>query len=173
MPSAADDLLVVDDVSYSYLDRFPALDKVSLTVRRGEKVALLGANGCGKSTLLKVVDGLVFPDSGTYRAFGSEVTEDNLEDEQFNQGFRGRVGFIFQNSDAQVFSPSVREELAFGPLNMGLPRDEVEARVADTLTMLDIDDLAERAPYQLSGGEKKRVAIASVLVMNPEGLLFD
>jgi cobalt/nickel transport system ATP-binding protein len=173
VPSAADDLLVVDDVSYSYLDRFPALDKVSLTVRRGEKVALLGANGCGKSTLLKVVDGLVFPDSGTYRAFGSEVTEDNLEDEQFNQGFRGRVGFIFQNSDAQVFSPSVREELAFGPLNMGLPRDEVEARVADTLTMLDIHDLAERAPYQLSGGEKKRVAIASVLVMNPEVLLFD
>ena len=173
MPSAADDLLVVDDVSYSYLGRFQALDKVSLTVRRGEKVALLGANGCGKSTLLKVVDGLVFPDSGTYRAFGSEVTEDNLEDEQFNQGFRGRVGFIFQNSDAQVFSPSVREELAFGPLNMGLPREEVEARVVDTLTMLDIDDLAERAPYQLSGGEKKRVAIASVLVMNPEVLLFD
>jgi len=173
VPSAADDLLVVDDVSYSYLGRFQALDKVSLTVRRGEKVALLGANGCGKSTLLKVVDGLVFPDSGTYRAFGSEVTEDNLEDEQFNQGFRGRVGFIFQNSDAQVFSPSVREELAFGPLNMGLPRDEIEARVADTLTMLDIDDLAERAPYQLSGGEKKRVAIASVLVMNPEVLLFD
>jgi cobalt/nickel transport system ATP-binding protein len=173
VPSAAEDLLVLDDVSYAYLERFPALDKVSLTVRRGEKVALLGANGCGKSTLLKVVDGLVFPDSGTYRAFGSEVTEDNLEDEQFNQGFRGRVGFIFQSSDAQVFSPSVREELAFGPLNMGLPRDEVEARVADTLTMLDIDDMAERAPYQLSGGEKKRVAIASVLVMNPEVLLFD
>jgi cobalt/nickel transport system ATP-binding protein len=173
VPSAAEDLLVLDDVSYAYLERFPALDKVSLTVRRGEKVALLGANGCGKSTLLKVVDGLVFPDSGTYRAFGSEVTEENLEDEQFNQGFRGRVGFIFQNSDAQVFSPSVREELAFGPLNMGLPRAEVEARVADTLTMLDIDDMAERAPYQLSGGEKKRVAIASVLVMNPEVLLFD
>jgi cobalt/nickel transport system ATP-binding protein len=173
VPSAAEDLLVLDDVSYSYLERFPALDKVSLTVRRGEKVALLGANGCGKSTLLKVVDGLVFPDSGTYRAFGSEVTEDNLEDEQFNQGFRSRVGFIFQNSDAQVFSPSVREELAFGPLNMGLSRDEVEARVTDTLAMLDIDDLAERAPYQLSGGEKKRVAIASVLAMNPEVLLFD
>jgi cobalt/nickel transport system ATP-binding protein len=177
VPSVADvgaeDLLVLDDVSYAYLERFPALDKVSLTVRRGEKVALLGANGCGKSTLLKVIDGLVFPDSGTYRAFGSDVTEDNLEDEQFNRGFRGRVGFIFQNSDAQVFSPSVREELAFGPLNMGLPRDEVEARVADTLAMLEIDDLAERAPYQLSGGEKKRVAIASVLVMNPEVLLFD
>jgi cobalt/nickel transport system ATP-binding protein len=173
MPSVDDDVLVVEDVSYAYLERFPALDKVSLTVRRGEKVALLGANGCGKSTLLKVLDGLVFPDSGTYRAFGSNVTEDHLEDEQFNEGFRSRVGFIFQNSDAQVFSPNVREEIAFGPLNMAMPLDQVEARVADTMAMLDITELADRAPYQLSGGEKKRVAIASVLVMNPEVLLFD
>ena len=160
-------------MSYSYLERFPALDDVSLTIRRGEKIALIGANGCGKSTLLKVLDGLVFPDTGTYRAFDAAVTEENLEDEQFSRGFRSRVGFVFQNSDAQVFSPTVREEIAFGPLNMGLTRDQVNARVDDTLTMLDITDLAERAPYQLSGGQKKRVAIASVLVMNPEVLLFD
>jgi cobalt/nickel transport system ATP-binding protein len=169
----APDVLVVEDLTYSYLGRFPALDGVSLRVARGEKVALLGANGCGKSTLLKVLDGLVFPDSGTYSAFGERVTEDKLEDEQFNRGFRSRVGFIFQNSDAQVFSPTVREEIAFGPLNMAMGRDQVEARVADTLAMLDIADLADRAPYQLSGGQKKRVAIASVLVMNPEVLLFD
>jgi cobalt/nickel transport system ATP-binding protein len=168
-----DDLLVLDDVSYAYLERFPALDRVSFRVRRGEKVALLGANGSGKSTLLKVLDGLVFPDAGTYRAFGADVTEDNLEDEQFNRGFRSRIGFIFQNADAQVFSPSVREEIAFGPLNLGMPRDQVEVRVAETLAMLGIEDLADRAPYQLSGGQKKRVAIASVLVMNPEILLFD
>jgi cobalt/nickel transport system ATP-binding protein len=171
--SAADPLLVVNDASYAYLGRFPALDGVSLTVARGEKVALLGANGCGKSTLLKVLDGLLFAESGTYTAFGEPVTEDRLEDEQFNTGFRSRVGFIFQNSDAQVFSSSVREELAFGPLNMGLAADEVEQRVEDTLAMLDIHALADRAPYQLSGGQKKRVAIASVLVMNPEVLLFD
>jgi cobalt/nickel transport system ATP-binding protein len=171
--SGAEPLLAVEDVSYAYLERFPALDRVSFTVHAGEKVALLGANGCGKSTLLKVLDGLVFPDRGTYRAFGSEVTEEHLEDEQFNRGFRGRVGFIFQNSDAQVFSPSVREEIAFGPLNMGLPPEQVETRVSDTLRLLGIDDLADRAPYQLSGGEKKRVAIASVLVMNPEVFLFD
>jgi cobalt/nickel transport system ATP-binding protein len=165
--------LALHGVSYSYLGRFPALDDVSLAVGAGEKVALLGANGCGKSTLLKVLDGLVFPDEGVYEAFGVKVTEANLEDEQFNRGFRSRVGFVFQNSDAQVFSPSVREEIAFGPLHMGLSRAEVALRVADTLEMLEIADLADRAPYQLSGGQKKRVAIASVLVMNPEVLLFD
>ena len=173
MQSVADPILVVDGVSYSYLDRFPALVDVSLTVHRGEKLALLGANGCGKSTLLKVLDGLVFPDTGSYHAFGGAVTEQHLEDQQFSQGFRSRVGFVFQNSDAQVFSASVREEIAFGPLNMAMTFQEVKQRVDDTLEMLDIADLADRAPYQLSGGQKKRVAIASVLVMNPEVLIFD
>jgi cobalt/nickel transport system ATP-binding protein len=171
--ASADAFLAVDDVSYAYLERFRALDGVSLQVTRGEKVALIGANGSGKSTLLKLLDGLLFPDAGGYYAFGEAVTEDNLEDEQYNAGFRSRIGFVFQNSDAQVFSPSVREEIAFGPLNMGMAYDEVEQRVDDTLAMLDIADLAGRAPHQLSGGEKKRVAIASVLVMNPEVLLFD
>jgi cobalt/nickel transport system ATP-binding protein len=169
----ADPVFVVEDVSYTYLDRFAALRNVSLSVDRGEKVALLGANGCGKSTLLKILDGLLFPDAGTFTAFGQTVTEDALEDEQFNRGFRSRIGFIFQNSDAQVFSPTVREEVGFGPLNLGMSSDEVGDRVRDTLAMLDITKLSERAPYQLSGGQKKRVAIASVLVMNPEVLLFD
>ncbi len=146
---------------------------MSLEIRPGEKVALLGANGCGKSTLLKILDGLLFPDHGSYRAFGEPVTEDNLEDEQFSMGFRSRVGFIFQNSDAQVFSPTVREDVAFGPLQLGWPREKVGRRIDDVLSMLEIADLADRAPFQLSGGEKKRVAIASVLVMNPEVLLFD
>jgi cobalt/nickel transport system ATP-binding protein len=166
-------LLVCQELRYAYLERFRALDGVSFAVHRGERVALLGANGCGKSTLLKVLDGLVFPDSGTYRAFGEEVTEDNLEDEQFSMGFRSRVGFIFQNSDAQVFSPTVREEIAFGPLQLAKTREQAAARVDDVLAMLDITELADRAPYQLSGGQKKKVAIASVLAMNPEVLLVD
>jgi cobalt/nickel transport system ATP-binding protein len=169
----AEEILVVDGVSYSYLERFPALVDVSLTIRRGEKVALVGANGCGKSTLLKVLDGLVFPEAGTYSAFGATVTEQSLEDQQFSEAFRSRVGFVFQNSDAQVFSSNVRDEIAFGPLNMGMPVDQVARRVDDTLEMLDIAHLADRAPYQLSGGQKKRVAIASVLVMNPQVLIFD
>jgi cobalt/nickel transport system ATP-binding protein len=166
-------LLACRELRYSYLGRFGALDGVSFGIDAGESVALLGANGCGKSTVLKVLDGLLPPDSGSYHAFGTEVTEDHLDDEQFSRAFRSRVGFIFQNSDAQVFSATVRDELAFGPLNLGLDADAVVARVDDTLAMLDIGGLADRAPYQLSGGEKKRVAIASVLVMNPEVLLFD
>lgn len=172
-PGGREIVLAVEDLVYAYLGKFPALDGVTMAVGQGEKLALLGANGCGKSTLLKVLNGLVFPDSGTFTAFGEAVTEDGLEDEQFNRGFRSRVGFIFQNSDAQVFSPTVREEIAFGPLNMGMSRAETGARVTDTLAMLGIEDLADRVPYQLSGGQKKRVAIASVLAMNPEVLLFD
>ena len=170
---AAEEVMVCRDVRYAYLDRFTALDGVSFSIGRGEKVALLGANGCGKSTLLKILDGLIFPDSGTFEAFGQPVIEDNLEDEQFSMGFRSRVGFIFQNSDAQVFSPTVREEVAFGPLQLGWGKEKVEERIGDVLGMLDITDLADRAPFQLSGGQKKRVAIASVLVMNPDVLLFD
>lgn len=161
------------DLRYSYLGRFPALDGVSLDIARGERVALLGPNGCGKSTLLKVLDGLVFPDSGTLTAFGEAVTEDHLEDEQFSTGFRSRVGFVFQNSDTQVFSPTVREEIAFGCLQLGLSTVDTTGRVEDVMAMLGITQLADRAPFQLSGGQKKRVAIASVLVMNPEVLLFD
>jgi len=171
--SDSDPLLVAEGLSYSYLERFPALEDVSLEVSRGERLALLGANGCGKSTLLKILAGLIFPDRGSYRAFGEVVSEPELEDEQFSRGFRARVGFIFQNTDAQVFSPTVREEIAFGPLQLGLEPNEIEARIEEVTAMLEIGDLAERAPYQLSAGQKKRVAIASVLVMNPELLLFD
>jgi cobalt/nickel transport system ATP-binding protein len=171
--SHGEPILVCSGVRYSYLDRFVALDGVDLTVYRGEKLALLGANGCGKSTLLKILDGLIFPSGGTITAYGEPVTEETLEDEQMNAGFRSRIGFVFQNSDAQVFSPTVREELSFGPLQLGLDRAEILSRVEDVLELLQIRHLADRAPFQLSGGQKKRVAIGTVLAMNPEVLLFD
>lgn len=171
---AADNVLLrCEDLRHSYLDTYPALAGVSLDVARGERLALLGANGCGKSTLLKVLDGLIFPAAGRYTAFGETITEDALEDEQLSKAFRSRVGFVFQNADAQVFSPTVAEEIAFGPLQLDHSREETRDRVADVLAMLGIADLADRAPFQLSGGQKKKVAIASVLVTNPEVLLFD
>ena len=154
---SAELLLIAEGLSYSYLERFPALEEVSLEVARGERLALLGANGCGKSTLLKILAGLLFPDRGSYRAFGEEVSAERLEDEQFSAAFRARVGFVFQNTDAQVFSPTVRDEIAFGPLQMGLEPNEIEARIDDVMAMLEIGDLAERAPFQLSAGQKKRV----------------
>ena len=147
-----DRVLVCDDLYYAYLDRYTALDGVSLHVDRGEKVALLGANGCGKSTLLKVLDGLVFPSRGRYLAFGEPVTEETLEDEQMSMGFRSRVGFVFQNSDAQVFSPNVREEVAFGPLQLGMTREQATARIA------------------AQASREERLAIATIVVDNSGSL---
>jgi cobalt/nickel transport system ATP-binding protein len=160
-------------LEHSYLGRFPALRGIDLDVARGERVILLGANGCGKSTLLKILAGLVPPTAGTVHAFAEPLTEDALEDEQFSRAFRSRVGFVFQNSDAQVFSPTVREEIEFGCRQLGLDHRATTARTGDALALLEIGDLAERTPFQLSEGQKKRVAIASVLVMNPQVLLLD
>jgi len=160
-------------LGYSYLDRFPALRGIDLEVRRGEKVVLLGANGCGKSTLLKVLAGLVFCTAGTVEAFGEPLTERSLEDAGFSRAFRSRVQIVFQNSDAQVFSPTVREEIAFGCLQMGLDPRATGERTDDALALLGIEDLAGRTPFQLSDGQRKRVAIASVLAMNPQVLLLD
>ncbi len=171
--AGADPLLQATGLSLRYLDRFDALDDVSIAVRPGSQTAIVGANGSGKSTLLRILAGLAFPDAGTYDAFGVAVTEDALEDEQFNLAFRSRVGVIFQNPDVQVFSPTVREEIAFGPLHLAMAATDIESRIAHVLELLGIADLADRAPYQLSGGQKKRVAIASVLVTNPEVLLLD
>ncbi|RJQ43619.1 MAG: ABC transporter ATP-binding protein [Gaiellales bacterium] len=165
-------LFLVEDVHFSY-EGAPALAGATLSVERGERVALLGANGSGKSTLLKMLDGLLFPDRGRIGFMGQELSEATLRLDSFSREFRRRVGFVFQNADAQLFSPTVRDEVAFGPLHLGLPDDEVERRVEDTIHILGLGHLKERAPYHLSGGEKKRVALASVLAINPDVLLFD
>lgn len=160
-------------VSYLYHGTVTALDGIDLTVREGESLAVLGANGCGKSTLLRLMDGLLFPSSGEIRAFGEALDEDRLEAAAFRPLFRSRVGLLFQNPDVQLFCPTVSDEIAFGPLQLDLPEGEARRRVDDLLAMLGIAHLRDRYPNQLSGGEKKRVAIASVLAMNPSVLLFD
>ena len=160
-------------VHYHYTTGVAALEDVSLTVQQGERIAILGANGCGKSTLLRILNGLTFAQAGQVEAFGILLTETHLRDEATAHKFRRRVGFIFQNSDAQLFSPTVREEISFGPLQMGLQREEVEQRIADVAQLLGIVALLDRAPFQLSGGEKKKVAIASTLAVNPDALLLD
>ncbi len=160
-------------VSYRYHASIPAIDRISLSIHTGESLAILGANGSGKSTLLHMLDGLIFPSSGAITAFGEVLTEDKLETDIFRHFFRSRVGFVFQNPDIQLFCPKVYDEIAFGPLQLGLPEGEVIKRVDDVLDMLGISSLKDRTPNQLSGGEKKRVAIGSVLSLNPQVLLLD
>jgi len=165
-------LISLDDYCFAY-DDTPVLRHVALEVRAGECVVLMGDNGSGKSTLLKAICGLVFPQRGAYRFDGSEVSERSMRDASFAKRLHARVGFIFQDSDAQLFCPSVADEIAFGPRQMGLSEAEVSRRVDDTLALLDIEALRDRAPWTLSGGEKKRVAIACVLSMNPDAYCFD
>ena len=165
--------LELTGVSFAYGPSTPALSNVSLSIGKGEKVALLGSNGCGKSTLLRIMNGLATPSAGSVHVFGEKVNPAALRGAAFAHRLRRRIGFIFQNADAQLFSSTVREEIAFGPLQMNLPPSEVRQRVAETAGMLGISHLLDRAPFHLSGGEKKKVALASVLVVNPSVLLLD
>ncbi len=166
-------LFSLRQVSFGYLSDQPFLQNLSLDIYPAESLVILGANGCGKSTVMKLVSGLIHPSGGMINAFNLELSEANLQDEQFARGFRQRVGFVFQNSDAQLFSATVWDELAFGPLQLGYSPEQVKQRVQETLALLDIESLAARPPYRLSGGEKKKVALACVLAVNPEVLILD
>jgi cobalt/nickel transport system ATP-binding protein len=165
-------LFDLDSVTYRF-NRIVAVDGLSMAIPSGTRVALLGANGSGKSTLLRILDGLYFPESGHVRFLDEPLTESRLADNDFVQQFRRRVGLLFQNPDVQLFNATVFDEVAFGPLQMRWPAAEVRARVMDTLERLRLTHLVDRVPHRLSGGEKKRVALASVLVMDPEVLLLD
>lgn len=161
------------DVHFSYLGRFPALCGVDITIRQGEKVAIVGANGSGKSTLLHMLDGLIFPDKGSLRAFGVEIRESSFDDEAFSRDFRKKVGLVFQNSDTQLFCPTVKEDICFGPLQLGIPRREINKRLDYLVSFLKIEDLLDRSPHQLSIGEKRKVAIASTVIIDPDVLIVD
>jgi cobalt/nickel transport system ATP-binding protein len=151
----------------------PALKGLSLKVRQGERVALIGANGSGKSTLLRVLAGLAFAERGQLRFCGEEITEERLQEEELFFRFRRRVGVLFQNPELQLFNASVFDEVAFGPLQLKVPRPQIRRMVEETLESMGIADFRDRSPHRLSAGEKKRVALASVLVLNPDVLLLD
>jgi len=166
-----DELFRLEGVSYSYGGQ-AALRDISFSVSPGESLGVLGANGSGKSTLMKLLDGLVYPESGSVKFTGVPLSEASLRGE-FLKCFRRRVGFVFSEPDVQLFCSTVEEELFFGPLQLGIESGEAQRRVSDLLDMLGMRALAGRAPYALSGGEKKKVAIAAVLSVNPDVLLLD
>lgn len=165
-------LIVFDHVSYAY-DDATALDDISFSIEAGQLVALTGPNGSGKSTILRIMNGLEFPHIGSYCFDGHVIDDRSMADALFAKRFHQRLGYIFQNSDTQLFCPSVREEIAFGPRQMGLSDDQIEQRVEDMLALLNIKKLENRAPYRLSGGEKRRVALACIIAMNPDALVLD
>jgi cobalt/nickel transport system ATP-binding protein len=160
-------------VSYSYPNGQVGLNNINFTVSEGEVVVLLGCNGSGKSTLLKLLDGLIFPNKGIFSAFGKQINKHSFENESFSQFFRRQISLVFQDSDIQLFSPTVYEELAFGPLQLGMPDEKVRERIEEIMNLLEIAKLKDKEPHQLSGGEKKKVAIASVLTVSPSILLLD
>jgi cobalt/nickel transport system ATP-binding protein len=167
-----DDIISLSNINYSYFGKIPALKNINLSVKKGEMFSIIGLNGSGKSTLLNIINALIFPDSGELSYKGIPVNEKSLRDDA-GIDIRRSMGYIFQNPDIQLFCPTVFDELLFGPLQINVPLDIARARAEETLSFLGISYLKERSVTMLSGGEKKKVAIASVLTMNPEVLLVD
>lgn len=160
------------NASYNYNETV-ALCNISMKINAGEKICILGANGCGKSTLLKIFAGLLYVQNGEFVAFGDRIERKNFDSDSFAAKYHRKVGFIFQNSDVQLFCTTVREEIAFGPLQIGIGNNEVQKRVDEIADMLDIGTLLDKTPFNLSGGEKKKVAVAAVLALNPGVLILD
>lgn len=169
----SDNIFELNKVSFSYLGKYPALCEININISIGAKVMLIGANGSGKSTLLHMLDGLIFPDSGTIKAYGKELNEDTFNDEKFSRDFRRKVGLVFQDPNIQLFCPTVKEDIVFGPLNLGFGKIEIETRLDRLVDALNIKDLLYRSPHQLSIGERRKVAIASTLIIDPEVLILD
>jgi len=162
--SLSEPVLTISELCFSYPDRPNVLQDISLRVMPGERVGLVGPNGSGKTTFFLVVCGVLKPSAGEIVLTGNSVV---------NGDFRPEVGMVFQNPDDQLFCPSVRDDVAFGPRNMGLAKNEVEARVAEALSTVGVGELVDRPAHHLSGGEKRMVSIAGVLAMRPPLILYD
>ncbi|HQP91196.1 MAG TPA: ABC transporter ATP-binding protein [Candidatus Omnitrophota bacterium] len=163
----------LNNINFSYLNKFPALCDVSVSIEEGQKVVLMGANGTGKSTLLSLLDALIFAGSGSFRAFDREVMKSDFQDEGFSLDFRRKVGFVFQNPDIQLFCPTVKEDILFGPLQLGVDEGQAKRRLERLAAILKLEHLLDRSVHQLSLGEKKKAANAGVLAIEPQVLLLD
>jgi cobalt/nickel transport system ATP-binding protein len=164
-------MIELRNLAYRWSEEQAVFDDVSLSIGAGEKVVLLGANGCGKSTLLKIMNGLLFAERGEFRFGGDLVTREQLRQREFARTFRRDNTLLFQHPEAMLFNPTVREEIGYGPRQLGLP--DADARVARWAAELRLTALLDKAPFLLSGGEKQKVALACVLALEPRVLLLD
>lgn len=161
-------IIELKDVSYAFPGRDATLNGLTFHLHHGEKLGLFGPNGAGKSTMLHILMGLLTPDRGEVELFGAPMT-----DGKTFEAARLRIGFLFQHSDDQLFCPTVLDDVAFGPLNQGLTRDQAAERAREALQTVGLAGFEDRIPHRLSGGEKKLVALATVLAMRPEVLVLD
>lgn len=160
-------ILQARDLHYAYSEEKMALDGVSLDIREGEKIAVMGSNGAGKSTFFLNINGVLKSESGEIFYRGEKMTKKTLN------RLRKNVGIVFQDADNQIIASTVRAEVSFGPMNLKLPRADVAARVEEALAYMNLQGFEDRPPHYLSGGEKKRVSIADILAMHPEIIIFD
>jgi len=160
-------ILKVEDLYYIYGNGKSALDGVSVDIYEGEKIAVLGSNGSGKSTFFLNVDGVLTPQQGKIIYRGTVINKKNLKE------LRKNIGIVFQDADNQIIASTVKAEVAFGPMNLKLPKEEVLKRVEEALAYMNISDFKDRPPHYLSGGEKKRVSIADIIAMKSEIIIFD
>jgi energy-coupling factor transport system ATP-binding protein len=171
-----DSFIKIENLSYAYTEddgrAMPVLHDVSLDIRRGEYVAILGHNGSGKSTLAKLLNLILTPTSGKIIVDGMDVTSEGLSEDDL-YALRHKVGMVFQNPDNQLVATIVEEDVAFGPENLGLPQEEIRRRVDDALATVGMTQYAQHEPHRLSGGQKQRIAIAGIIAMLPECMIFD
>ena len=167
-------LIELQNITFRYEEgERPVLEAFSLSVPEGSCVIIEGDNGSGKTTLFRILTGLSFPEKGDYFFDGTKITKEYLKDNANSKLFHKKIGFLFQSPDVMLFNPRVYDEIAFGPRQMGISDQEVEERVADCMRLFSLEGLEDKAPYHLSGGQKKRVALASVMALNPDIIILD
>ena len=166
-------VIELKNIYFEYEEGEPVLEGLNLSLDSGECLMVLGDNGSGKTTLFRLLNGLSFPQKGEYLYKGTAINAEYLKDNYRAKRFHKEVGYLFQNTDTMLFNSRVYDEVAFGPRQMGLSDDEVDQRVSDCLRLFDIEALKEKVPYHLSGGQKKMVAMAAVIALNPEVLVLD
>ena len=166
-------LIELKNIFFEYEAGEPVLTDLNLDIDEGSCLVVVGDNGSGKTTLFRILNGLSFPGKGSYVFDGQEISAAYLRDNAAAKRFHKRIGYLFQNTDTMLFNSRVYDEIAFGPRQMGLSDEETDARVMDCLRTFGIEDLREKVPYHLSGGQKKWVALAAVMALNPDVLVLD